>query len=187
MDINVGKTDCKVLEHSWRYWDDDIYNMFITDITSKPFTFNSLNIQQVRVSYVDHLHLQHQIKYISFKFFYLVWEVWWVTLDTDTNHKDEMCQVSDVHRLKDWGKEQRRKSAHKWKTTRFRDYHRIFYHSLHFSGLFILASAGQENCFWKSSELPSGPMTLNLPGLWGSLNTCPRRLSGVWISHQTWA
>ena len=36
MDIKVGKTDCKVSQHSWRYRDDDIYNMFITDITSKP-------------------------------------------------------------------------------------------------------------------------------------------------------
>ena len=40
MDIKVGKTDCKVSQRSWRYRDDDIYNMFIIHITSKPL--NSL-------------------------------------------------------------------------------------------------------------------------------------------------
>ena len=57
--------------------------------------------------------------------------------------------------------------------------------SLHLSGLFMAASAGQENSFWKSSELPSGPMTLNLPGECTSVSTWLSRDSGVWISHHT--
>ena len=49
------------------------------------------------------------------------------------------------------------------------------------------ASAEQENSVWKSSELPRGPTTLNLPGEWGSERTWPSRDSGVCISHHTWA
>ena len=57
--------------------------------------------------------------------------------------------------------------------------------SLHLSGLFMAASAGQENSFWKSSELPSGPMTLNLPGECTSVSTWLSSDSGVCISHHT--
>ena len=49
----------------------------------------------------------------------------------------------------------------------------------------MAASAGQENSFWKSSELPSGPMTLNLPGECTSVSTWLSRDSGVCISHHT--
>ena len=48
LDIKVGSTDCKVSQHSGRYRDDDIYNMFITDITETTITFitnaNLLNL-----------------------------------------------------------------------------------------------------------------------------------------------
>ena len=39
LDIKVGSTDSKVSLHSGRYRDDDIYNMFITDITKTTITF----------------------------------------------------------------------------------------------------------------------------------------------------
>ena len=52
MDIKVGKTDCKVSQPSWRYRDDDIYNMFITDITSKPL--HSLHTQPQDLSILVH-------------------------------------------------------------------------------------------------------------------------------------
>ena len=35
----------------------------------------------------------------------------------------------------------------------------------------MLASAGQLNSFWKSSEFPRGPITLNSPGEWTSERT----------------
>ena len=40
-DIKVGCSECKVSLPSWRYRADDIYNMFITDITKTTITFIS--------------------------------------------------------------------------------------------------------------------------------------------------